>query len=161
MTNLQALVIFNITVIALLTLDLAVFHRHARPVLLREAALWSGAWVALALAFNVGVYFWRGPQPALEFFTAYLLEKSLSADNVFAFSVVLGAASVPLEYQHKVLFWGVLGALVVRGAFIATGAVLLSHFAWAPYLFGALLLVAGMRLLFSRKPADLQPEPIL
>jgi tellurite resistance protein TerC len=161
MTDLPALVIFNLAVIALLGLDLAVFHRGARPASLREAALWSCAWVVLALAFNAGVYLWRGPQPALEFFTAYLLEKSLSADNVFAFSVVLGAASVPLEYQHKVLFWGVLGALVVRGAFIATGAVLLSHFAWAPYLFGALLLVAGMRLLFSRKPADLQPEPIL
>ena len=157
MTNLQALVIFNITVIALLALDLAVLHRHARPVSLREAALWSGAWVALALALNVGVYFWRGPQPALEFFTAYLLEKSLSADNVFAFSVVMSAASVPVEYQYKVLFWGVLGALVMRGAFIATGVVLLSHFAWAPYMFGVLLFIAGMRLLFNKKKPDIQP----
>ena len=159
MTNLQALVIFNIAVIALLALDLAVFHRDARAVSLREAALWSGAWVALAIALNVGVYFWRGPQPALEFFTAYLLEKSLSTDNVFAFSVVMGATSVPVEYQHKVLFWGVLGALVMRGVFIATGVVLLAHLAWAPYMFGALLFFAGMRLLFNKKTPDIQPGP--
>jgi tellurite resistance protein TerC len=158
MTNLQALVMFNVAIIALLALDLAVFHRHARPVSLREAALWSGAWVVLALALNVGVYFWRGPQPALEFFTAYLLEKSLSADNVFAFSVVMGAASVPVEYQHKVLFWGVLGALVMRGAFIATGVVLLAHLAWAPYMFGAFLFIAGVRILFNKKTPG--PGPI-
>jgi tellurite resistance protein TerC len=158
MTNPQALMIFNVVVIALLVLDLAVFHRHGRRVSLCEAALWSGAWIALAFAFNVGVYFWRGPQPALEFFTAYLLEKSLSADNVFAFSVVLGAASIPVEYQHKVLFWGVLGALVMRGAFIATGVELLSHFAWAPYMFGAFLLIAGLRLLFKKTPG-IQPKP--
>jgi tellurite resistance protein TerC len=157
MTNPQALIVFNVVVIGLLVLDLAVFHRHGRRVSLCEAALWSGAWIALAFAFNVGVYLWRGPQPALEFFTAYLLEKSLSADNVFAFSVVLGAASIPVEYQHKVLFWGVLGALVMRGAFIATGVELLSHFAWAPYMFGAFLLIAGMRVLF-KKTLDIESK---
>ncbi|MEW5717817.1 MAG: hypothetical protein AB1817_04250, partial [Chloroflexota bacterium] len=109
---------FNLLVVALLAIDLGVFHRRAHAVSIKEAALWSIVWIALALMFNIGVYFWRGPEVALEFFTGYLLEKSLSVDNLFVFVLIFSAFSVPALYQHRVLFWGILGALVMRGLFI-------------------------------------------
>ena len=105
----------------------------------------------LSLTFNAGIYFWRGREPALEFLTAYLLEKSLSADNVFVFAVVFSAAAVPASYQYRVLFWGVLGALIMRGAFIAVGAALLSRFGWVTYLFGGFLAATGTSLLLRRR----------
>lgn len=157
MTQLYPFILFTLFVVGLLALDLGVFHRRAHAVSLREAAFWSTVWVTLSLAFNLGVYFWRGPEPALEFLAAYLLEKSLSADNVFVFAVVFSTAAVPAQYQHRVLFWGVLGALVTRGAFIATGIALLEHFGWITYVFGGFLAVTGVSLLF-RKRERIHPE---
>ncbi len=146
----------------MLALDLGVFHRRAHVVSFREATIWSGVWIGLSLAFNVGLYFWRGPQPALEFFTGYILEKSLSVDNVFVFAVIFTYMAVPGQDQHKVLFWGVLGALVMRAAFIAAGVALVSRFEWILYLFGLFLVITGARL-FYQKHEEIHPErnPIL
>ena len=116
---------FTLFILALLALDLGVFHRRAHEVPFREAAFWSVIWVILSLAFCWGVYLWRGTDSGLEFLTAYLLEKSLSTDNIFVFSVVFSSVAVPPQYQHRVLFWGVIGALAMRGAFIAAGVALL------------------------------------
>jgi tellurite resistance protein TerC len=113
-------------------------------------------WVALALAFNVGVYAWFGPQRALEFTTGYLIEKALSVDNVFVFVVIFTAFSVPATYQHRVLFWGVLGALVMRAAFILAGGAFLQRFHWAIYVFGAILAITGVKLLVQR---NREPHP--
>ena len=147
---------FILFVLAVLALDLGVFHRKAHEVSLKEAAAWSVVWVALALAFNVGVYAWFGPQRALEFTTGYLIEKALSVDNVFVFVVIFTAFSVPATYQHRVLFWGVLGALVMRAAFILAGGAFLQRFHWAIYVFGAILAITGVKLLVQR---NREPHP--
>ena len=157
MAHLYPFVVFTLFVLGLLALDLGVFHRRAGAVSIRQAAFWSTVWVLLSLAFNVSIYFWRGREPALEFLTAYLLEKSLSADNVFVFAVVFSAVAVPEPYQYRVLFWGVLGALVMRGAFIAAGAALLSCFAWVTYFFGGFLAITGASLLLRRRQ-EIHPE---
>jgi tellurite resistance protein TerC len=141
---------FILFVLAMLALDLGVFHRKAHEVSLKEAATWSTVWVAFALAFNAGVYAWFGPQRALEFTTGYLIEKALSVDNVFVFVVIFTAFSVPATYQHRVLFWGVLGALVMRAAFILAGGAFLQRFHWAIYVFGAILAITGVKLLVQR-----------
>src|SRR4030067_1156903 len=112
-------VAFNLFVIAMLALDLGVFHRRAHTVSLKEALAWSGVWIGLSLLFNVGVYFWRGSETALEFFTGYLLEKSLSVDNLFVFLLIFSTFAVPAASQHRVLFWGIVGALVMRALLIA------------------------------------------
>ena len=124
--------------LALLALDLGVFNRRPHAVRFREAAAWSAFWVALSLAFNLGIYWRYGAEAALQFFTSYLLEKSLSADNIFLFAVIFTSMGVAAEYQHRVLFWGVLGALVMRGAFIVAGVQLVRHFHAVLYFFGAL-----------------------
>jgi tellurite resistance protein TerC len=157
MAHYYPFVFFTLFVLGLLALDLGVFHRRARAVSFRQAAFWSAVWVLLSLGFNVGIYLWRGREPALEFLTAYLLEKSLSADNVFVFAVIFSAAAVPAQYQYRVLFWGVLGALVMRGAFIAAGAALLSRFAWVTYFFGCFLAITGVSLLLRRRQ-QIHPE---
>lgn len=155
MNSLGPWIIFIVFVLALLALDLGVFNRRPHVITTREAALWSIFWVALALAFNLGVYLWRGPQAGLEFFTSYLLEKSLSADNIFLFAVIFDTLGVGAEYQHRVLFWGVLGALITRGAFITGGAQLVRHFHGVLYLFAVFLLFTGVRLrLKKEKPYD-------
>jgi tellurite resistance protein TerC len=118
---------------------------------------WSIAWILLALIFNAGLYVWRGPEPALQFLTGYLIEKSLSVDNIFVFVLLFSAFSVPAAYQHHVLFWGVLGALVMRGLLIAMGAVLLEDFHWILYLFGAFLIVTGIRMALH-KETEVHPE---
>jgi len=112
---------FNLFVAAMLALDLGVFHRHAHAVKLREALSWTAVWIALALCFNIGVYYWHGRQAALEFLTGYLIEKSLSVDNIFVFLLIFSYFKVPGVYQHKILFWGILGALILRAAFILAG----------------------------------------
>ena len=155
MNSLGPWIIFVVFVLALLALDLGVFNRRPHVITTREAALWSIFCVALALAFNLGVYLWRGPQAGLEFFTSYLLEKSLSADNIFLFAVIFDTLGVGAEYQHRVLFWGVLGALITRGAFITGGAQLVRHFHGVLYLFAVFLLFTGVRLrLKKKKPYD-------
>lgn len=137
---------FNVFVLAMLALDLFVFHREAHEVRLREAAAWSVVWVAVALAFNAGLYWFQGAEAALTFLTGYLIEKALSVDNIFVFVLIFSYFQVPARYQHRVLFWGILGALVMRGAMIAAGAYLISTFHWIIYVFGAFLVFTGIRM---------------
>lgn len=137
---------FNLFVLAMLALDLGVFHRKAHPVSIREASIWSVVWITLALLFNAGIYFFSGPEAALQFFTGYLIEKSLSVDNIFIFVLLFTFFSVPAAYQHRVLFWGVLGAMMMRGIMIGLGVVLLETFHWIIYLFGAFLIFTGIRM---------------
>ncbi|HET8630418.1 MAG TPA: TerC family protein [Thermomicrobiales bacterium] len=151
---------FNLFVLALLALDLGLVHRTARAVSPREALRWTGVWVALAVLFGVGVYFWHGAQASLEFFAGYLVEYSLSADNVFVFVLIFTFFAVPAAYQHRVLFWGIIGALVLRGAMIVAGAALLEAFHWLIYLFGAFLIVTGVRMALGQEAA-VNPEQIV
>jgi tellurite resistance protein TerC len=148
---------FTAFVLAMLALDLGVFHRKAHEVRVREALLWTGVWIALAMLFNLGVYHWFGPEPALEFLTGYVLEKALSVDNIFVFIVVFAAFGVPARLQHRVLFWGILGALVMRATFIFLGAALLQRFHGVIYLFGAFLVLTGIKLLLHRGD-EIHPE---
>jgi tellurite resistance protein TerC len=148
---------FILFVIAMLAIDLGVFHRKAHEVSLREAALWSAVWVTLSLIFNFGVYVWFGAERALEFTTGYLIEKALSVDNIFVFVVVFSAFAVPAVYQHRVLFWGVLGALVMRAVFILLGGAFLQRFHWAIYVFGGILAITGIKLLVQRSE-EIHPE---
>lgn len=153
---------FNIFVLAMLAVDLGIFHRKAHTVSLKEALAWSIVWIMLALVFNAGLYVWRGSEPALQFLTGYLIEKSLSVDNIFVFVLLFTAFGVPGAYQHRVLFWGVLGALVMRGLLIVVGAVLLEDFRWILYLFGVFLIVTGIRMALH-KETEVHPErnPVL
>ncbi|HMS03982.1 MAG TPA: TerC family protein [Gemmatimonadaceae bacterium] len=142
-------VAFNALILTLLALDLGVFHRRGHAVRMREALTWSAVWVSLAVLFGLGIGWKLGPQPALEFFTGYLVEEALSVDNLFVFIMIFGYFRVPAELQHRVLFWGILGALVMRGAMIATGALLLERFHWVIYIFGAFLVITGVRMALS------------
>jgi tellurite resistance protein TerC len=148
---------FTLFVLALLALDLGVFHRRAHEVRYKEAVYWSVFWVSLALAFNLLVYRWFGPDRALEFLTGYLIEKALSVDNIFVFLLIFSYFAVPAALHHRVLFWGILGALVMRAAFIVAGAALLERFHWIIYVFGGFLLLTGVRLLRDRG-AEVHPE---
>lgn len=161
-THLLLWITFGITVVVMLVLDLGVFHRRSHTVSLREAGIWTVVWVVLALGFNVFIYFMEGSKPALEFLTGYLLEKSLSMDNVFVFALLFNFFCVPKEYQHRVLFWGIVGAIVLRLVFILAGAALLERFHWVMYVFGAIVLLAGIRM-FLHKNENIHPErnPIL
>ena len=148
---------FNLFVLAMLAIDLGVFHRQAHAVSLREASIWSAVWIALALVFNLGVWKFLGPQPGVEFLTGYLIEKSLSVDNIFVIALLFAYFKVPDQYQHRVLFWGILGALVMRAAFILAGAALLERFHWIIYLFGAFLVLTGIKMAFAPEHG-LEPE---
>jgi len=148
-------------VLAMLALDLGVFHREAHKVSVKEAAIWSAVWVACALAFNALLWKGFGPQTGLEFLTGYLIEKALSVDNIFVFVLIFSAFSVPDAYQHRVLFWGILGALVMRAIFVALGAALLAKFHWVLYLFGAFLLITGVKMLvFKDTEFDPRSNPV-
>lgn len=149
-------ILFNIFVLVMLALDLGVFNRRAHSVGFREALAWSGMWVGLAAAFAVLVYFWHGRAASLEFATGYLIELSLSVDNLFVFLVIFRYFRVPGELQHRVLFWGILGALITRGIFILAGVSLISRFHWLIYVFGALLVYSGIKLL---KDSDEEVNP--
>jgi tellurite resistance protein TerC len=151
MSNLWPWIIFIAFVLGLLALDLGVFNRRPHAIKFREAAAWSFFWVALSLAFNLGVYWRHGAEPALQFLTSYLLEKSLSVDNIFLFALIFASMGVDAQHQHRVLFWGVVGALVMRGVFIVTGVQLVRHFHWILYVFGVFLLIMGLRLLLPQK----------
>jgi tellurite resistance protein TerC len=148
---------FTAFVLLMLALDLGVFHRKAHAVSIREATIWSAVWVTLAMIFNAGLYYFRGPEPAVEFFTGYLIEKSLSVDNIFVFALIFGYFAVPAVEQHRVLFWGVLGALVMRAAFILAGSALIAQFHWILYLFGAFLILTGVRMALHRE-MEIHPE---
>jgi TerC family integral membrane protein len=147
---------FNVFVIVMLALDLGVFNRRAHTVTFREALAWSGVWVGLATLFAVLVYFWHGRSESLEFTTGYLIELSLSIDNLFVFLVIFRYFRVPSELQHRVLFWGILGALITRGIFILAGVSLIQRFHWLTYVFGALLVYSGVKLL---RQADQEIDP--
>jgi tellurite resistance protein TerC len=157
MGTLSRWIFFNIFVLVAVALDLGVFHRRPHKIGLREAALWSGLWVGLSILFGVGVYCFLGRQPALEFFTGYLIEKALSIDNLFLFLVIFSAFSVDERVQHRLLAWGVLGALIMRGIMIALGAALVERFAWVMYVFGAFLVYAGIHMFFA-KSENTHPE---
>ena len=148
---------FTLFILLMLALDLGVFHRKAHVVGFREALAWSGVWIGLALAFNAGVWHWFGAQRGLEFLTGYLIEKSLSVDNVFVFAVLFSSFAVPAAYQHRVLFWGILGALVMRAVFIFAGAAAIQRFHWVIFVFGGLLVLTGLKLLF-RRDGEVHPE---
>jgi len=140
-------ILFNVFVLAMLALDLGILHRPGHTIGFREAVVWSAAWIGLAAAFAVLVFFWHGRTESLEFTTGYLIELSLSIDNLFVFLVIFRYFRVPGELQHRVLFWGILGALITRGIFILAGVSLIRRFEWLTYVFGALLVYSGIRLL--------------
>lgn len=148
---------FNVFVLAMLALDLGVFHRKAHVVSFKESITWTVVWVVLALLFNGGVWHFYGSQKALEFFTGYLIEKSLSVDNVFVFALLFSYFAVPQKYQHKVLFWGILGALLMRAIMIAAGAALIARFTWIIYVFGAFLILTGIKMVVKRDE-EIHPE---
>ena len=141
----------------MLALDLGVFHRKAHALSLKEASIWSVVWITLAMVFNAGLYLFAGPEPALQFFTGYLIEKSLSVDNIFIFLLLFTFFKVPAAYQHRVLYWGILGALIMRGTLIAVGVALIESFHWIIYLFGAFLIFTGIRMGFH-KVIEVHPE---
>ncbi len=145
-TNLWFWILFNLFVIGMLALDLGVFNRKAHRIGVKEAAIWSVAWISLALLFNLGLYFFEGPEIAMQFLGGYLLEKSLSVDNIFVFVMIFTYFATPAEYQHRVLYWGILTALVLRGAMILTGAALIARFDFLIGLFGLLLIVTAIRM---------------
>jgi tellurite resistance protein TerC len=157
LNDLRFWVLFNVFVLAMLALDLGVLRRSAHVVKSREALGWSALWIALAAAFAVVVYFWQGHTATLEFVTGYVLELSLSVDNLFIFLLIFRYFRVPAEYQHKVLLWGILGALVMRGVFVVAGVGLIRRFHWIIYAFGALLVYSGIKL-FGQKDAKIHPD---
>jgi tellurite resistance protein TerC len=149
--------VFNLFVLAAIALDLGVFHRRPHKMETREAVTWTLVWIGLSVAFGFGVMHFSGEQRGLEFFTGYIIEKALSVDNLFLFLVIFRAFSVDEKIQHRILEWGILGALVMRGAMIAAGAELIERFSWVLYVFGAFLVFAGLHMLFAKK-TEMHPE---
>lgn len=150
-TSTWAWIGFNGFLLAMLALDLGVFHRKAHKVGFKEAIGWTIAWIALALLFNAGLYFRAGSGPALEFLAGYLIEKSLSVDNIFVILLIFGFFHVADRYQHKILFWGILGALVMRAAFIVAGVALIQRYHWILFVFGGFLVLSGIKMAIPRK----------
>jgi tellurite resistance protein TerC len=148
---------FSLFVLGMLALDLGVFHRHSHEVKVREALIWTGVWITLSMLFNIFIYYYFDKEKALEFFTAYVIEKSLSIDNIFVMIMIFSYFQVPKEYQHKVLFWGILGALVMRVIFIFAGIELIHKFHWLIYIFGGFLIFTGVRMVTSMQ-VKLQPD---
>jgi len=150
-------ILFNAFVLLMLALDLGVLHRKTHVVSLKEALTWTFVWVFLTLAFNTIVFYWRGRQQALEFFTGYLVEKALSIDNIFVFIMIFTYFQIPSKYQHKVLFWGILGALLMRVIFIFAGVALIEKFHFTIYIFGTLLIYSGYKM-FNHNNAKIEPD---
>ncbi len=149
---------FNIFIIFLLILDLKIFNRKPHEISIRESLIWSGIWIFISLLFNVAVFLLYGRPAALQFLTGYLIEKSLSVDNLFVFLLLFSYFKVPPRYQHKVLFWGILGALIMRGILIFLGAALVARFHWILYIFGLFLVVTGIKMAFQKKETEVHPE---
>jgi tellurite resistance protein TerC len=141
---------FNAFIILMLALDLGVFHRKAHEVGFKEAITWSAIWIGLALVFNLGIYYYFGKVRAVEFLTGYIVEKSLSVDNIFVFVLIFSAFAVPTVYQHRVLFWGIIGALIMRAIFIFAGVALINKFHWIIYVFGIFLLYTGVKIAIEK-----------
>lgn len=156
------LIAFNVGVLAVLGVDLGVFNRKAHKISVKEAAIWSSVWIALSLAFAGFIAWWRTPQAALEFLTGYLIEYSLSVDNIFVIVLIFSYFRIAEKHQHRVLFWGIIGALLMRGSMISAGAFLISRFHWILYVFGAFLVFTGVRMAMQDE-ADIEPEsnPVL
>ncbi|HKN58378.1 MAG TPA: TerC family protein [Gemmatimonadaceae bacterium] len=163
MNSLWGWIVFNVVVLAILALDLGVLHKRAEKVSVREAATWSAVWVALSLSFALAIYLTMGKQSGLEFLTGYLIEYALSVDNIFVFVLIFSYFNVPERYQHRVLFWGIIGALVLRGVMIVVGSALVTRFAWTLYIFGAFLVFTGIRMALQKDEAAYNPEhdPVL
>jgi tellurite resistance protein TerC len=154
--------LFNLFVLGMLAIDLGIFHRKSHEVTVREALIWTCVWITLAMVFNLFVYYYFDQEKALEFFTGYLIEKSLSVDNIFVIILIFSYFKVPSAYQHKVLFWGILGALVMRVIFILTGVELIHRFHWLIYIFGGFLIYTGIRMLTSGNlKIDPEKNPIV
>jgi len=157
---------FIVFVLIMLSLDLFVFHKKDTAVKVKEALLWSLFWIGLAVVFNIGVYFVvgnmssieLGKQKALEFLTGYLIEESLSVDNLFVFIMIFGFFKIAPKFQHKILFWGIIGAIVMRGVFILAGVALIQRFVWVMYIFGAFLIYTGIKMLFEKEDAEFDPN---
>ncbi|MFH5885574.1 TerC family protein [Halalkalibaculum sp. DA3122] len=155
-------IVFNAFIVAMLIVDLVVFHGKEHEESIKEALIWTGVWIVQALLFGIGVYYYMGGSTALDYYTGYLIEKSLSVDNIFVFLLVFTYFKVPAKYQHKVLFWGIFGALVMRLLFIFTGVALLERFHWIIYVFGGFLVFTGIKLALE-KDKEVHPEknPVL
>lgn len=144
-------------ILVMLALDLGVFHRKSHEVKIKEALIWSAVWISLALLFNYGIYVFMGKEKAIEFLTGYVIEKSLSIDNLFVFIMLFTYFNVEAKYQHKILFWGILGALVMRAIFIFSGVALINKFHWIIYVFGVILIYTGFKMLFH-KDEKIEPD---
>ncbi len=149
--------LFLVFILAMLAIDLGVFNRKAHAISLKEAVVWSILWTVLALLFNLGIYWYAGTTPALEFFTGYLVERALSFDNIFVFVLIFSYFGVPPHYHHRALFWGVIGALITRALFIGTGVALISHFEWILYIFGVILVISGWKMM-GDKDIEVHPD---
>jgi tellurite resistance protein TerC len=150
---------FHVFILLMLSLDLGVFHKHTHKIPVKEAVIWSGVWITLALLFNVFIYIYSGSNKtiALEFLTGYVIEYSLSVDNIFVFILIFSYFAVKDQYQHKILFWGIIGALIMRGIFIFTGVALINRFHWIVIIFGGFLVFTGVKMLIQ-KDTDVDPE---
>ena len=148
---------FNILIFVLIAIDLGLLHKKSHVISVKEALIWSAGWIFISLTFNVGIYFWFGYDSALQFLTGYLIEKSLSVDNIFVFAILFSYFKVPPEHQHKVLMWGILGALVMRGALIAIGTALITNFHWIIFVLGAFLVYTGIKMALQ-KEISVNPE---
>ncbi|CAM2820557.1 TerC family protein [Flavobacterium frigoris] len=148
---------FNVFVLLMLALDLGVFNRKAHEITIKEALIWTGVWIILAMCFNGLIYYWQGEVKALEFLAGYVIEKALSVDNIFVFVLIFSYFKTPTIHQHKILFWGIIGALIMRAAFIFAGVALLEKFHWTIYVFGAILIYTGYKML-TQKEKVIEPE---
>lgn len=155
-------IIFVLFILAMLALDLGVFNRRAHVIKVKEALWWTLFWVSLAMCFCLGIYYFRGQEKALEFLAAYLIEESLSIDNLFVFLLIFNYFGIPTQYEHKALFWGILGALVLRAVFIIAGVALIAKFHWVIYVFGVFLIITAIKIVFE-KDKEIHPEknPVL
>ena len=161
-TEISLWVGFNLFVLLMLVLDLGVFHRKEHEVKIKEALIWTGVWITLALIFNYGIYYFQGKEKALQFLSGYLIEKSLSVDNIFVFILIFSYFNVPSLYQHKVLFWGIIGALVMRVIFIFAGVALINQFHWVIYIFAAFLVFTGIKMfLQDEQKVDPDKNPVV
>jgi len=156
-------IVFSLAVFILLALDLGVFHRKSEQIGIKEAMIWSFIWIAVAAIFNILVYFWHGQETAIEFAAAYIVERTLSVDNLFVFLLIFSYFKVPAHYHYRVLFWGILAALVLRALFIISGIALIQAFHWVIYLFGAFLIFTGIKIALKKddQPEDVSRNPVL
>jgi tellurite resistance protein TerC len=158
MGSLSLWIWFNVFILFLLALDLGIFNRKSHEVTVKEALTWSGVWIAISLLFNVGLYYFKGSEIAFQFLAGYLIEKSLSVDNIFVFIMIFSYFNVPTKYQHKVLFYGIIGALLMRAGMIVAGSAIISTFHWTIYLFGAFLAFTGIKMLVKKDDDSFDPE---